>query len=126
MVEEGIGVAEADGEVVAVGEGEGEVVAVEDADGDGDIVTVEDAEGEGVTVGVAVAVPAAKSDDDGPINNSGRLNASPIRMNFRRSTGHCYIIKAVTAITTSSINGIMTLFSESPNGTHRVSDSFES
>lgn len=104
MVEEGIGVAEGDGEVVAV----------------------EDAEGEGATVGVGVAVPAAKSDDDGPINNSGRLNASPIRMNFRRSTGHCYIIKAVTAITTSSINGFMTLFSESPNGTHRVRDSFES
>ena len=124
MVEEGTGVGEADEEVVNVEEGDGE--AVEDADRDGDVVTVEDAEGEGATVGVGVAVPAAKSNDDGPINTSGRLNASPIRMNFRRSTGHCYIIKAVTAITTSSINGFMTLFSESPNGTHRVRDPLES
>jgi hypothetical protein len=75
IVDEGVGVGVA--ELV----GDGEVVAdgVDVAEGDGD------------------GVSAAKSGEGGPSIPSGRLNISPVRINFRRSTGHCCIIKASTA-----------------------------
>jgi hypothetical protein len=80
-----------DGEVVGVTEGETEVVG----EGDGD--------GVGVITGDGDALPIAKSEGDEERMRSGRLNIKPARINFRRSTDNCYIIKALTAIFSSPI-----------------------
>lgn len=93
MVDEGRGVAVGVGVAVEVDEGDG--VAEGTTEGVTDTV--------GVAEGVGVAVLAAESEGDGPINRNGRLKISPNGINFRRSTGHCYIIEAFAAIRATCI-----------------------
>lgn len=100
MVDEGRGVGVGVGVAVEVDEGRG--VAEGTTEGTTEGVT----DTAGVAEGVGVAVLAAESEGDGPINRNGRLKISPNGINFRRSTGHCYIIEALAAIRATCIKRI--------------------
>jgi len=84
MVDEGDGVAE----TITEGEGDAEGASVGVAVGVGD----------GSTEGVGETVPAAKTEGERATKRSGRVSISPVRINLRRSTGHCYIFKVLAAI----------------------------